>query len=243
MKQDPYDKMMALVGDTHWQTLAAATILEERMICSTSCRCLTSCQCSDSCWHSGSYQWRRSRSLGYPEDPQAERMDVNFHQWLPQVTPSQRGTIWEQTQLPSPTRQKCCVTFTEGRAPLLTEESPKHNARVDEALWLPLPMWQTGKAPHEEANWSRPGEVKGDEDLECLPPQKPHLKQLLGRKEPSPAGAEVGDDLAAPLMSTPKDLEPSPLHQSDWILWCIRHVPTLPWWKELVKIPSHNDYE
>ena len=91
-------------------------------------------------------------------------------------------------QSPSPTRQKCQVTFAKGRAPSLTEESPECNARVDEAHQLPLPMWQTEEVPHKEANWLRPrGEAgtipaEGDEDLESPPPLEPHLKQLLGER-------------------------------------------------------------
>ena len=50
------------------------------------------------------------------------------------------------------------------------EESPEGDARVDEAHQLPLPMWQTETVPHKEANWSRPGEVKEDEDLESSLP-------------------------------------------------------------------------
>ena len=51
--------------------------------------------------------------IGTSRSPLAERMDVNFNQQLPQVTLCHRGTIWEQTQLPNPTRQKCWVTFAE----------------------------------------------------------------------------------------------------------------------------------
>ena len=37
----------------------------------------------------------------------------------------------------------------------------------------------------------------------------------------------------------------NPLHQnkSDWILWHAKHVSMPPWWKELMKIPSHDDYQ
>ena len=91
-----------------------------------------------------------------------------------------------------------------------TEESLEHDARVDEAHWLPPPMWQTEMAPHEEADWLRPGEVKGDEVLEHPPPLKPHLQELQGGKEPSLAGTKVGDDLPALLTSMPEDPEPSP---------------------------------
>ena len=195
----------------------------ERMSYSTSGRCSTSCQ------HYSSCQQRRSRSLGCQEDPQAERMDVNFHQQLPQVTPHQRSTVQGSTQSPSPTRQKHWVTFAEGRAPSLTEESPEHDALVDEAHQLPPPMWQTEEAPPNEANWIRSGGVEGDEDLECSLPLEPHLQELFSREKPSLAGTKVGDCLSTLLMSMPKGPEPSPLHQLDWILWHARHVPMLPW--------------
>ena len=76
------------------------------------------------------------------------------HWGNPQVTSCHRGTIQGWTQSPSPTRQKHWVTFAKGRAPLPTEESPECDAKVDEVLWLPPPVWQTEKAPQGEANWS-----------------------------------------------------------------------------------------
>ena len=141
------------------------------------------------------------------------------------------------------------MTFAEGRAPLPTEESPEHDARVDEVHLLLPPMWQTVEAPFKEAIWLRPrGEAgtmlaEGDKDLESPPPLEPHLKQLLGEKEPSLVGAKVGDGLPPLLMSMPKDPEPSPLHQSVWIEWLARHVEMPPWWRELIKIPSYKDYQ
>ena len=215
---------MAFMMDAHQQALATATILEERMermSQSTSHHCSSSCSHSGSCQCSNSHQCRRSRSLGHQEvdpqvtshcwetearleDPQADshqggKMDIDFHQWVPWAIPYQRGATQGHTQSPSPTRQKCQVTFTNGRGHLLTEESPEHNARADEGYQLPPPMWQTEEAPHKEANWSRPREeagtipVKGDEDLESPPPLEPHLEQLLAEKEPSLVSAEVGD--------------------------------------------------
>ena len=61
------------------------------------------------------------------------------------------------------------MTSAKWRAPSLTEESLEHDATVDATHWLPPPMWQTEKAPHEEANWLRLREIKGQEDLECPP--------------------------------------------------------------------------
>ena len=104
-------------------------------------------------------------------------------------------------------------------------------------------MLQTKMVPHKEANWLRLGEVKVDEDLECSLPLELHLQELLGGEEPSTASAKVRDNLLPLLMSVPKDLEPSPLCQLDWILWHARHVPMPPWWRELVKIPGHDDYQ
>ena len=141
---------------------------------------------------------------------------------------------------PSPTKQKHWMTFAKGRAPSPTKESPDSDARIDEAHWLPLPTWQTERAPHNEANCLRSGEGKGEEDLECPLPLEPHLQELLGGEESSPASAEVGDGLPPP-MSMPKDPEPSPLCQSDWIQWSAQHVETPTWWKELLKILGHDN--
>ena len=83
--------------------------------------------------------------------------------------------------------------------------------------------------------------AKGDEDLESPTPLEPHLEQLLGEEEPSPVSTEVGD---SPLpVSTPIDPELSPLCQLAWIEWHARHMEMLPWWRELIKIPSHKDYQ
>ena len=53
----------------------------------------------------------------------------------------------------------------------------------------------------------------------------------------------MGDGLPPLLISMAKDPESSPLHQSKWIGWCTRHVEMLPWWRELIKIPGHKDYQ
>ena len=85
--------------------------------------------------------------------------------------------------------------------------------------------------------------VEGDEYLECPLPLDPHLQELLGVEELSPANAIVGDGLSPPPMSMPKDPEPSPLCYVEWIEWCIKHVPMSHWWEELVEIPGHEDYQ
>ena len=107
-----------------------------------------------------------------------------------------------------------------------------------EPTGLPLPAWQAEVAPHDEANWSRPEEGEGEEDLECPPPLEPHLQQLLGWEELPLTGAEVEDGL----MSMPKDLEPSPLYQADWIQWHTCHVETLTWWRDLLN-KVHASFE
>ena len=152
-----------------------------------------------------------------------------------------RGTIWGQTQSPSPTRQRHWVTFAEGRAPFPTEESLESYTRNTEAHWLPIPTWHTERAPHDKTDWSRPGEGKGEEDLECPPLLKPHLQEFLHGEELSLASAKVGDGLLPPPTSTPKDTEPSPLHQSAWIQWGAWHVEMPTWWRKLLKIPGHDD--
>ena len=103
------------------------------------------------------------------------------------------------------------VTFTEGRTPLPSKESLENGARIEEAHQLPPPTWQTGWAPHDGADWSRPEEGEGEEDLECSPLLEAHLQELLGESPPANAKIENG------LMSMSKDPEPSPLHQSHWI--------------------------
>ena len=143
-------------------SLVTAAILEEKM---ERMSCFTSHRCSTSHWHSASHWCRRSRSLGHqdrylqvtshcgecktkPEDTQTDshqegRLEVDFHQWLPQVTPCQRGTIWGWTQSPSPTRQKHWVTFTKGRALMLTEEP---------GMWC-WSGWHLPVAPINVADW------------------------------------------------------------------------------------------
>ena len=248
-KWDLYKEMMALMKYAHQWALVAAAILEERM---ERMSCYTSQWCSSSCWHSSSHWCRRSRSSGcWKGDPQ-----VTYHQrepearvQVPQVTSHHRGTIWGWTQPPSPTRQKCCVTFAKGRAPSLTDERSECDARVDVAHQLPPLTWQTEEVPFKEADWLMPrGEAgtilaEGDEDLESPPPLKPHLEQLLGIEELSPVGTKVGDGLPPPPTSTPEDPEPSPLCQLAWIQWHARHVEMPPWWRELIKIPSHEVYQ
>ena len=133
-------------------------------------------------------------------------------------------------------------------APLLTEESLECNTRVNKAHWLSPPTWQTEEVPPKEADRSWPnGEtwavpIEG-EDQKCPPPLEPHLQELLGGEEPSPAGAKAGDALPPPLTSMPKDPEPSPLHHKEWIEWHARHIPTPSWWEELVEIPGQKDYK
>ena len=137
----------------------------------------------------------------------------------------------------SSTRQRCQVTFTEVRAP-----SPYH---------LPQPTLWTEATPCKMADWSRSrGEDQAiliEEDV--YPTTEPHLQQLLGEKEPSPVGAKVGDGLPTQQMSISppplpcEDQEPSPLCTSEWMDWCARYVQMPPWWEELLKIPSHADYE
>ena len=123
----------------------------------------------------------------------------------------------------SPTRQKCWVIFAEGREPTPTEESPEHNTREDEANWLLPPTWQMEEVPNWETDWSRMGEeaeailAEGDKDLECPPPLKPFLQELMGGEESSLAKAEGG--LPPPPQSMLDDLEPSPLCQAEWIKW------------------------
>ena len=58
-----------------------------------------------------------------------------------------------------------------------------------------------------------------------------------------PSWCHVGEGLLLPLMSMPKDPECSPLWQSAWIEWHTRHMEMLPWWRELIKIPGHKDYQ
>ena len=70
-----------------------------------------------------------------------------------------------------------------------------------------------------------------------------HLQELLGGEKPSPAGTKVGDSLPPPLTLMPKDPEPSPLCQFDWIVWHARHVEMPPCWRELMKIPGHDNYQ
>ena len=130
--------------------------------------------------------------------------------------------IW--TQSPSPTWQKHWVTFTEGRAPLLGEESLERDARVDEAHWLLQLTWQTERALHAESDWSRAEGGEGEEELECLPLLEPHLQELLSEEESFPAGAEVGDCFLQTL--TPNNPEPSVKVQNGWlVLWsCCRQL-------------------
>ena len=76
-------------------------------------------------------------------------------------------------------------------------------------------------------------------DLECPSSLEPHLQQLLGEEETSPA--DVGDSLLQ--LPTPEDPEPSTLHASDWIEWHTRYVQMPSWWEELTKIPCHADHQ
>ena len=97
------------------------------------------------------------------------------------------------------------------------EETPERDVGVDEAHQLPLPTWQTERALHDESDWSRQEGGEGEEELECPPPLEPHLHELLSGEELFLADAEVGDGFQQTLM--PDNLEPSPMCQSDWILW------------------------
>ena len=146
-----YAEMLALTNDANQWAFVVAVILEEwteGMSHSTSHHFCSSCWCSSSCQH------RRSRSSGHwegdpqvtschrepkarSEGPQADshqggKIDIDMFatQKTLWVASCQRSATQGWAQSPSPTRQKCQVIFTEGRAPSLTEESPKHNARV-----------------------------------------------------------------------------------------------------------------
>ena len=168
--------MMALARDAHWWALAAAAILEERMEWMS---CSISQQCSSSHWCFGSHWCRRSRSSRHrKEDSQAtsHHGEPKARVEGPRVTSHHRGTVWGQTQSPSPTRQKCWMTFAEGRVPLPTEESGKWC----QSRWSPPVTWQNERAPHYGVNWLRPGGGKGEEDLECPLPLESHLQELLG---------------------------------------------------------------
>ena len=104
-------------------------------------------------------------------------------------------------------RQKCWVTFTKERAPM-PEESSKCDTKADVAYWLPLPMWWGEEAPHKEADWSSPREeagtipVRGDLNIKCPLPLKPHLQDLLGKEEHSLVSTKVRDGIQPLLAST-----------------------------------------
>ena len=137
-------------------------------------------------------------------------------------------------------RHRHWVTFADGRAPSSTDESLGHDARVDDALQLPPPMWLTEEVPQGGADCSMdlprhetetiPAE--GEDKLENLLPLEPHLGQLLGEKEPSPAGDNLSEDP-----------EPSPMCHLDCIAWDTRCILMLSWWKELVEVPGQEDYQ
>ena len=253
-----YEEMIALIRDAHQWTLVAATILEERMEWMS---------CFFSHWSSGSHQHSGSCDTGGPgpwdvkeiprwpearlKDTQVDshkgrRMEVDFHQQLPGWLHTEGGTIQGWTQSPSPTRQKCQVNFTEGGHP---HQLKRAQTWCQSGWGLPVAStnvadWggATGRSQlvqaREEAETIL---VKGEEELESPPPLEPQLEQLLGEEKPSPMGTKAEDGLPPSPMSTPKYPEPSPLHQLTWINWHTRHVPTLPWWKELVEIPSHDN--
>ena len=86
------------------------------------------------------------------------------------------------------------MTFAKERVPSL-EGNQEHDTNADMAYQLLPPIRQTEVAPHEMTDWSTPEEEaqtipdEEDIDLEHPPPLEPHLQELLGEKEPSPAGA------------------------------------------------------
>ena len=166
LKEDSCEGMLAIARDTHWQALVADAILRDKI---EWLRHSISWQCSGSCWHSGSHWcsgscWCRwFRSAGCPEDPQ-----VTFHCG---------DTVWLWTQSPSPTWQKCWVTFAEGSTPVPGKESQERDVRVDKAYQLPWPTWGTEGMMHNDSNWSRA--EGGEEELECSLPLEPHLQGLL----------------------------------------------------------------
>ena len=98
-------------------------------------------------------------------------------------------------------------------------ESPECDARVDEAIQLPLPTWQMEEAPNWETDWLSTGEeaetilAEGDKDLDCPPQLEPFLQELLGGEESSLT--EVEGRLVPLPQSTPEDLELSLLHHAE----------------------------
>ena len=86
--------------------------------------------------------------------------------------------------------------------------------------------WSTGWLKDETIPAKREDEPENPLPLEA------HLKQLLGKEEPSP----VRDDLS-------EDPETSPMHHTGWIAWCTWNVLMPSWWEELEEIPGHEDYQ
>ena len=144
---------MTLARDAQQQDLATAVNLEEwmeRMSCSTSCWHSTSCQhfsshyCSASHRRSQSLRWWEEGSHAYPgpwgywgqtrKSPGKLTLKGKGRYWflptlkdiLGNLIP--RGCCSRTTWSPSPTRQRCQVTFAKGRAPW-PGESPRHRAR------------------------------------------------------------------------------------------------------------------
>ena len=157
----------------------------------------------------------------------------------PQATFCCRDTVWGWAQAFSPSQQRWQVIFAKRRAPSPPKKSLECDARIDKALWLLPPTWQAERVLEDGANWSRPEEGEGEEDLECPPLLEAHLQELLGGEESFLAVAEVRDGF--PPASMPNDLEPSPLHQSDQIQWHTHQVEMPAWWRELLEVSGHDN--
>ena len=289
MNCETYEEMMALARDTQQWALVAVAILEEqieRISCSTDCWHSTSCWQSSICWCSAncrssqSSEWQEEVSQVVPHFGEIEvkpgRSQVNSHwgrildidffqHWrMTQVTWCWGSTTQEQTQSPSPTRQRCQVTFTKGIAPLLGA-SLRHGARE-------CPCDARGRnvlsiAPTNMADWGNT--TRDDQLVETKRggPNYPSQRRCrswvsltTGSPAPTTPGWGGGGDLpggcqgrrwppAPPTSSSPppplphEDPETSTLHASDWIEWCTRYVQKLSWSKELTKIPSHADHK
>ena len=139
--------------------------------------------CSISCWQSGSCWCRWSRSAGCWGDPQVTSChgEPEYRAGDLQATSCHRGTIWLWTQSPSPTQQKCQVTFAEGRAPMLGKKSLEREAGVDKAYQMLQPTWGTNGMMHNDSNWLRL--EGGEEELECLLPLDPTTRSSwVGRR-------------------------------------------------------------
>ena len=80
----------------------------------------------------------KSWSLGHQEED-------------PQVMSCHGDTVrgWIQ----SPSQQKRCLTFAEGRSPSSSEDSPVRDARIEEAHQSPLPTWGDERVPDDDFDW------------------------------------------------------------------------------------------